>query len=100
MGRNPKLVRTTYNIQSTLTDIIKHGHMYGIFGHFGFHYIDGGSILTSSSISLCLRMLHDSVVDEFGNLLYENGSSMHPLHDTLIKNKFNGKFQEYKSVVM
>jgi hypothetical protein len=41
-------------------------------------------------------MLEDPMVDEFLNLLYEKGSSIHPLHEEHLQNEFYENSQEYE----
>jgi hypothetical protein len=96
LGRKEKSVSTTYNLPIHLTSMITHGHNIMVFGHFGLPFLDTGSNFIISSLSLCLSMLEDPMVDEFGNFLYEKGSSIHPLHDALLQNESYEKSQEYK----
>ena len=65
--------------------MITQGNRIGALSHFGIPFLVTGSNYTVSSSSLCLRMLEDLVVDDLGNFLYDKGSSIHPLHDAILK---------------
>ena len=91
-----KVDSTTYNIQVHLTRMITHGLMIGIFGHFELPFLDTSSNFNVSYLTLCLRMLEDPMVDDFGNFLYEKGSLIFPLHVVILQNESYNKSQEYK----
>ena len=68
-----KVDSTTYNIPVHLTRMIIHGLMIGIFGHFELPFLDTSSNFNVSYLTLCLRMLEDPMVDDFGNFFIWKG---------------------------
>jgi hypothetical protein len=61
--------------------MVTHGHRMGGFGHVGLSFLHVRENFIVSSLALCINMLEDQMVDEFGHLLYDKMFSRHPLHD-------------------
>jgi len=71
LGRKENSISVSYNLPVHLTGMITHGHQTRGFIHFGLPFLDRDSNFTISSLSSCLSMLEDPVVDEFGHFYIE-----------------------------